>query len=260
MLDNDWLTKYITENYLDVTEQFDGEEHLNCFCSVCKKDVGFQITEREGVSHRTEYWSYSMDFEHPYSICFRCPSCKLYKIWIVFKRDLRYEVVNEEGVPVRYSEEHIFRVASLPNEGLVEISGLPDSPPSLKKAYKEAIRCMDANCFLGSAAMFRRALQIITREILGAKPGTLAQEIKSLMGVPNKLGVTLTNDFSDNWYIIKECGNQGAHPDDDPDLLDFTPEDAKNLHNIFLEIVSELFVAPAAAQKAKADLIAKRKL
>lgn len=64
---------------------------------------------------------------------------------------------------------------------------------------------MDANCFCASAAMFRRALQIITRDILGAKPSTLDKEIKSLIGVKNNLGITLTNDFSDNGYIIKEC-------------------------------------------------------
>lgn len=122
-----------------------------------------------------------MDFEHPYSICFRCPSCKLYKIWILFNRTLIEEKTNEDGETNKYRVEHIYRVASLPNEGLVEIPELPDSPPSLRKAYKEAIRCIDANCFLAAAAMFRRALQIITRDILGAKPGMLGNEIKSLI-------------------------------------------------------------------------------
>lgn len=55
MLDKDSLTNYIIENYLDVTDQFDGEEHLNCYCSVCKKDVGFQIVEQHGMSHRKTY-------------------------------------------------------------------------------------------------------------------------------------------------------------------------------------------------------------
>ena len=104
------------------------------------------------------------------------------------------------------------------------------------------------------------ALQIITRDILGAKPDSLANEIKSLIGVKNKLGITLINDFSENSYIVKECGNQGAHPDKDPDLLDFAPEDARNLYNIFLEIVSDLFVAPIAAKKAREDLLNKRKI
>lgn len=55
-------------------------------------------------------------------------------------------------------------------------------------------------------------------------------------------------------------GNQAAHPDADPDLLSFTHQDAQNLYEIFLNIVAELFVAPAAAQKATEGLMTRRKL
>lgn len=258
MLTSELLDNYIFENYLDVTDQFDDEEHLTGFCSKCKKTVGFQIIERHVSQKRTGY-GYDNDFDPPYSIYFRCPLCKLFKVWIVFKRRLKEERV-VEGETKIYGVDHIFRVTSLPSDGLQEIPELPKDPASLKKAYMEAIRSMDANCYLASAAMFRRALQIITRDILGAKPDTLANEIKSLIGVKNKLGITLTNDFSSNGYIIKECGNQGAHPDKDPDLLDFTSEDAHDLYNIFIEIVSDLFVAPVAAKKAREDLLARRKI
>lgn len=61
-------------------------------------------------------------------------------------------------------------------------------------------------------------------------------------------------------YIVKEAGNQGAHPDSDPDLLDFTAEDANDLRNIFMEIVSELFVIPAAQKKARDEFLARRKI
>lgn len=259
MLNEEQLDTHILENYLDVTDQFDDEDHHTGFCNKCKKTVGFQIIERHVSSKETRYANYENDFTPPYSIYFRCPICKLFKVWIVFKRRLKEERI-EDGETKVYGVDHIFRVTALPSEGIQDIPELPDTPPTLKKAYKEAIRCMDANCFLASAGMFRRALQIITREILGAKPNTLANEIKSLIGATNKLGITLTNDFSDNSYIIKECGNQGAHPDSDPDLLDFTAADAQNLYNIFIEIVSDLFVAPIAAKKAKEDLLTKRKI
>jgi hypothetical protein len=73
-------------------------------------------------------------------------------------------------------------------------------------------------------------------------------------------GVTITKNFATVGYIVKEAGNQGAHPDKDPDLLDFTSEDAKDLHDIFMEIVSELFVVPAAVQRARADFLTRRKI
>lgn len=263
MLTDELLDQYILDNYIDVTNEFDDKNHHTGFCSNCKKTVGFQIIERHvakcNVRPSMYSESYDSDFTPPYSIYFRCPICKLFKVWIVFERRLKEERTVNGEIKI-YGVDHIFRVTSLPNEGTQDIPELPENPPSLRKAYKEAIRCMDANCFLASAAMFRRVLQIITRDILGAKPASLANEIKSLIGVKNKLGITLTNDFSKNSYIVKECGNQGTHPDKDPDLLDFTPEDAQNLYNIFLEIVSDLFVAPIAAKKAKEDLLNKRKI
>ena len=113
---------------------------------------------------------------------------------------------------------------------------------------------------MAAAAMFRRALQVITRDILGASPGNLASELKSLVGKENKLGVRLSRSFDNHSYLIKEIGNQAAHPDADPDLLSFTYEDAMDLHAIFLELISELFVAPAAAARAVQSLMDRRKI
>jgi len=53
--------------------------------------------------------------------------------------------------------------------------------------------------------------------------------------------VPVTANFAKLGYIIKEAGNQGAHPDLDPDLLDFTLQDAQDVQTIFMELVSELF-------------------
>jgi hypothetical protein len=61
-------------------------------------------------------------------------------------------------------------------------------------------------------------------------------------------------------YIIKEVGNQGAHPDKDPDLLNFTAQDAEDLQQIFMELVGELFIVPAAIQKAKLEFLARRQV
>jgi hypothetical protein len=59
---------------------------------------------------------------------------------------------------------------------------------------------------------------------------------------------------------VKEAGNQGAHPDKDPDLLDFAAQDAEDLQRIFMELVSELFIIPEATKKAKAEFLSRRKI
>jgi hypothetical protein len=107
--------------------------------------------------------------------------------------------------------------------------------------------------------MFRRALQVITRHLLGAKPGTLANELNAVVGTTYN-GVLVTNNFAKVGYIIKEAGNQGAHPDQDPDLLEFTWQDAQDLQDIFLELVRDLFIVPAVVQKAKDEFLARRKI
>ena len=72
--------------------------------------------------------------------------------------------------------------------------------------------------------------------------------------------VGVKNEGIREGYIIKEAGNQGAHPDNDPDLLEFTSEDAQDLQNVFMELVSDLFVVPAARDKARAAFLARRKI
>ena len=266
MLNEEELKEYILENYVDVTDSFLDQSHMAGFCSKCKKTVGFQIVNRKvamcNVRQSLYSTGYDSDFIPPYSIYFKCPVCQKFKIWIVFERTLVEQQEQDDGSVKEYSNNHIFRVTSLPNDGISEIEDLPDNPSSLKKAYTEAVKCLDNNCCLASATMFRRALQIITRDILGAKPNSLANELKEIVSIgrSNKIGIALTNDFASNSYIVRSCGNQSAHPDKDVDLLNFELEDAQNLYNIFLEIVSELFVAPKAAQKAKDELLQKRKL
>jgi hypothetical protein len=152
-----------------------------------------------------------------------------------------------------------YRVASLPSEGVEDIEEIPEQPPSLRIAYKQAIRAMDGNAHIAAAAMFRRALQVITRELLGATPGNLAKELKEVIGKQYN-EVTITNNFSNIGYIIKEAGNQGAHPDADPDLLEFTEQDSQDLQRIFMELLAKLFVEPAAIKRAREEFLSRRKI
>ncbi len=243
------LDRYILENYPEVSSHRINGSHWDFECTRCKVTRGFQVVQRAISGGTNEYGDFSPDFSSPLTYVFRCPVCETFKLWSVFELQL-----NEGGKWVH----HYYRVTAIPSEGLEDISELPAEPTSLRIAYRQAIRAMDANAYLAAAAMFRRAVQVITR-MLGANPGHLAVELQQVVGTTYQ-GAMVTGRFADIGYIIKEAGNQGAHPDKDPDLLEFTQQDAEDLQTIFMELVSELFVIPAAVQKTKAEFLARKKI
>jgi hypothetical protein len=250
--------RYIMENYPEVTDSRIDDDHWDLPCTHCKITRGFQVIERAVQHHRSGYsGTGGQDFNSPVTYWFRCPVCKAYKQWIVYR--LAFQGKKPEDGSEAKTIFRYFRVTSVPSEGLEEIEELPNEPSALRTAYRQAVRAMDANAHLAAAAMFRRAVQVITRDLLGAKPGTLASELHDVIGKTYN-GVTLTSSFATSGYIIKEAGNQGAHPDKDPDLLEFAPQDAQDLQSIFMELVSELFIAPAATKKAREDFMARRKI
>jgi hypothetical protein len=249
--------KYIRENYPEVTDHRIDKDHWDLLCTKCKVTRGFQVTEREVQGYRDlKYRNYHEDFSSPVTYFFRCPVCATFKQWLIFQ--VTAKIRKSEGGEVE-NETRYFRVTSLPSEGLEDIDELPEHPASLRSAYRQAVRSMDANAQLAAAAMFRRALQVITRELLGAKPGNLAKELNECVGKVYD-GVRITKSFADVGYIVKEAGNQGAHPDQDADLLDFTSQDAADLQKVFMELVSDLFVVPAAMRRAKEEFLARRKI
>jgi hypothetical protein len=239
-------TRYIIDNFPEVTDQRIDDDHWDLLCAQCKAVRGFQVTHSEIQAFQVRYREYHADYNGPRTLYFRCPVCRAFKIWLVFKLGAQ-------------NDTHYFRITSIPSEGLEEIEELPEDPPALRTAYRQAIRAMDANAHLAAVAMFRRAVHVITRDLLGAKPGNLANELHEVIGKTYN-GVTITANFAEVGYIVKEAGNQGAHPDRDPDLLDFTSQDAQDLQTIFMELVSELFIVPAATKKAKDDFLARRKI
>ncbi len=162
--------------------------------------------------------------------------------------------------PASEKEFKCYKLFTIPENEIYSIAELPIEYPSLISAYEEAIKCMQVKAFKAAATMFWRALQIIARDILGANEWNLANSLKKLKNQPNKLGVVLSENFHNYSYVIREAGNQGAHPDKDIDLIDFTEKDTTDLMNIFLEVVNKLFVKPALLKKAKEDLRRKRKI
>src|SRR5690606_7553382 len=115
---------------------------------------------------------------------------------------------------------------------------------TLKQSVSEAMFAMAHGKFISSSIMFRRALQIIAKDILGAKGNTLHKQLEWLTTNENLLKIDLTDLFHDNSKLIKNVGNQGAHPDQDITLQDFSQNDLNNLHDLFLVIINEIFIKP----------------
>jgi hypothetical protein len=242
------FNKYVAETYPDVTNSLQSDHRLFDYCPYCKARMGLDVIRRECVYYTIKRppglpVDKHPDKNYPHVCVFRCPDCKAERRWFLHEIDGRS-----------------YRIMSIPGDSGAEIDELPSDPPALRRAYSEAIRSFDANCPMAAAAMIRRALQVITRDILGAPRGNLATELKWLRGKPNKLGLSLSQDFHENAYIIKETANQAAHPDEDPDLLFFTEQDARDLNTIFLDLVTELFVVPEAGRRAKEEMIKRRKI
>jgi hypothetical protein len=238
---------YIVNTYPDVTDSLKSEHRIFDFCPYCGVRMGLDVIRREYVYYLLPRGPgatrMTTDENYPYVCVFRCPDCKAERRWFLYQVGAK-----------------TYRILAIPGDSGAEIDELPSEPPALRKAYSEAIQAYDANCPMAAAAMVRRALQVITRGILGAPPGNLGVELRWIKNNTNKLGVTLTQDFHDNAYIIKETANQAAHPDEDPDLLLFNEEDARNLNTLFLDLVTELFVVPEATRRAKEEMIKRRKI
>ena len=106
---------------------------------------------------------------------------------------------------------------------------------------------------LPSAAvlMLRVALHVILRHVLKVEPSTLSEELASVVGKRNALGVTLTDDFSDNAFLKKDKALLESDATAEADVLSFTMHDAIALHDIFQHVVFELWVEPKARRLAR---------
>jgi len=135
------IESFISKNYPDITDTFIDQNHITSYCPHCNTIMGLQVLVK-GISTSPSTYGSAYDWKLPFTVVLKCPSCKLHRIWVL------YQIKDEEN-----EKDHVFRLLSIPGEGKYEIPELPDEPPTLRRAYNEAIRCMDANCPMAAAAM-----------------------------------------------------------------------------------------------------------
>jgi len=243
------------------------EETFDDFCDHCQRDTFFRLR----LSSYTRLAG-SGDYTDPeaYSLLVQCPRCKrnAWVILVLIITDLRVPVDPDDQDLDEYVQDgspefqyDYYRITRIPErEEEVNLSNIPSEYSSLRDTVAEAQFCLEHGKYVASSILYRRAIEVLAKQVLGASGKTLHLKLQWLEANPNQLGIDLTSVFHENAKIIKDVGNQGAHPDDDPDLHTFSRDDANGLHDLFTSIIHEVFVKPAAMKKLQEDLQQSRKL
>lgn len=243
---------YEADKLNEFSDEFDG------FCENCRKDVFLKI-------HSKSYQSSGYSRGNlPYFVTYfiECPRCSRKRFIQYVFIDVSKKVDKDENDDIEYKTHYeLYQLYSIPTKDESYANkDIPDKYKTLKESLTEAMFAMNHGKNISSAIMFRRALQIIAKDILGAKGKTLHNQLEWLIQNKNLLEIDLTNLFHENSKLIKDVGNQGAHPDDDITLHNFTEADVNALHDLFLVIVNEIFIKPEQLKAIQLDLIKNRKL
>ncbi len=258
LLNEKEFEKYIKENYECVytASESSFSQELSGNCDSCKRDVFLKV--------------YSKAFDKPYyredglprfvNIYLECPSCRR-KSFLQTVQFVEQKAI-KEGTSTYYEITYrLYKLYRIPAKGEGYINDdIPKEHSSLKKTASEADYCLSNSKFIASAILYRRAIQILAKEVLGATGRTLYKQLEWLKTNENLLKIDLTDVFHDNAKIIKDIGNQGAHPDDDITLHEFTKEDSNGLHDLFLSIIHEVYVKPSKMKALQEELKKSRKL
>jgi len=261
LFDENEFSEYVRQNYqcLFETDNPFVESEISGTCDVCQREAFLKVhsSANQGIIG----WNTGMPTFVTYFI--ECPRCRRKSILTTVRltKDQSAGKKDINGKNEIKKMFQIFRLFRLPTGEEAFINkDIPAEYASLKNAVAEATYCLAHSKNIAAAILFRRAIQILTKDILGASGKTLHSQLEWLKVNKNKMGIDLVDVFHDNAKIIKDSGNQGAHPDDDITLHVFTKEDAEGLHDLFISIVHEVFVKPAKIKSLQEELKKNRKL
>jgi hypothetical protein len=223
-------------------------------CDYCGREVYLKL----GASwHGSTYNEGLPEFAHFF---IQCPSCKRQSFisCIVLGR---YEVDEEDPDDEGHYFRDMYKLYQVPTqEADYDLRDVPTDLVLLRSTIREAKGCMNNGYYTASAIMYRRALQVLAKQVLGSKGRTLYQQLKWLEDNTNNLNEDLSSVFHENGKLIREVGNQGAHPEEDEDLQTFSKEDTEALHDLLIVLITEVFVKPARLKEIQESLKSRRKL
>lgn len=253
----DEFERYIKENYKLLFSADSRSVRTNDLpgkCDYCSREVYLKL----GASwHGSTYNDGLPEFAH---LFIQCPSCERQSFisCIVIGR---YEEDEEDPNDDGHYFRDMYKLYQVPTHDVeFELKDVPKNLTLFRTTIKEAKGCMDKGYYTASAIMYRRALQVLAKQVLGAKGRTLFKQLEWLKDNSNLLGVDLTVVFHDNTKLIRKVGNQGAHPEEDEELQTFSKKDTEALHDLLLVLISEVFTKPAMLKEVQDNLKSRRKL
>lgn len=173
-----------------------------------------------------------------------CQECKgiVYSIWNVdWNAPIYKTVISHESAYQKEKEDE----EATPTEKFSYPFILMDPPitisDSFEKSFVEGVKCLNVGAPFASVVMFRKCLQIIAED-KGATGGTLKGKLGSL-----SISGTLTSTLESISTVIREVGNDGAHPNEFEPSID----DAKDILDFLLLLIDQIYILPEKAEKLR---------
>lgn len=169
-------------------------------------------------------------------------------------------ILNLQGAPsanfATAGTHKVFQALGLPvtSDRLVRPKGATrppcptEVPPNFAGDYLEGCLVL-SDSPKAAAALGRRCLQNLLREVAKVKPGNLADEIQQVID-----GGTLPSDLNDSIDAVRNIGNFAAHPmksKQSGEILDVELGEAEWTLDVLESLFDFYFVRPAQLQKRK---------
>ena len=194
--------EYIIENYNCIFEGEDSSisQELAGICDSCQRDVFLKVYSREfQIPYSTE-----TNFPRFVNVFIECPSCrkKSFLQAVQFVEQIVNKIGNSRTYKYIYRLYKLYRIP-VSNEHYIN-GDIPNEYISLRKTATEADYCLGNSKFIASAILFRRAIQILAKDVLGGKGNTLFKQLEWLKTNENAFKIDLSEMFHENAKIIKD--------------------------------------------------------
>lgn len=227
---------------------YDDQAMRNVLCGHCGRDVSLldaELAQYEQTLDSERAPPVSIDISDPSPFpsvtervtrtfyFLQCPRCRDVTVWMMWH-------------PGAECGRQLTRVYPLPRSDHPKAPD--DAPRAIAKAYEDACRVLPISP-VAAAALARRALQMILREVLTVPPADLFREIEAARAM-------LPGWIVDALHDLRRVGNFTVHPEKDAltgEMIEPEPGEAE----LTVDLVAALFQHLYAGRQAAAQLAAK---
>lgn len=123
----------------------------------------------------------------------------------------------------------------------------PEVPPSIARDADEAHQCYSIGALRASVTMARRAIQALAIDQGADRNAKLHKQIDQLREAGH-----ITQSMCDVAHEVRLSGNEGAHPDDDPNLDELDEQEAADALALMDELLRHVYQTPARVEHIRA--------